>query len=377
MKTNKLFATLLTVALSTAMFMSCGTGGRSSAITITISDVVNAPSNIATVMFTVEDEIIDEDFVLAVSEWTEGSTTQMLSDVPESFLVPVVEGFFLTGLSFSDERARISTNVHALALDSNGLPVGSLEIDEIIGNRRFIANWRYVDRDVTIRRTDAVVSVDLSLKKGWNVIYTYINFIDLSRVVMTTERPSEMNMEWTFLPLNRSVETVEMNNVVNASDNIDMIGAFTSETHTTVVSGIWENNGATLEFSQAIDASLLVPVRVEFEGLETDNPNARILSFVNYPDFFAFDENLVGLGIFEFSDSNRDIYTSWIFADRNVTVRGRRARDVYIDLHLHRGWNMYYIFRVNNNGESIFVFITQRPSGANLEWRFIPFSNIN
>ena len=370
MQKIKLFATLLTVALCTTVFVSCNTGGCGSANVIEIRNAVNVSDNIVTVGTAISSRIDDENFTVAVGEWTDSGVTLTLSnEIPEAFLRPVLESDF-RHFSFSDERANIAVVAAPFwALDRHYNVIGSFLINEIIGNKRYSAAWIYADRRVNITGANEGINVDINLRQGWNILYTHHSLFGDGDVIMTTRRPSGMNFEWTFISGDNSVRTIEIGNIVNLPSD-SRITVFNRDL---IASANWGSNGAVLELPHTMRSSDLIRVADIFgfgsDALIVSNPNARILNLDDRLMIGAFDINDGELGFFELADNEKGVEVGWIFADRDVDIMGGEPGVIYFELLLNRGWNMVYAYQ-DVNGVSI--FLTQRPSGINLEWNFFP-----
>ena len=368
MQKIKLFATLLTVALSTTMFVSCNTGGRGSANVIEIRNAVNVSGNIVTVGVALTND--DDYFTVATGEWTDGSVTLTFSEeIPEAFLTPITENF--NGFSISDESAKIGFLAPLFwALDRHNNLTGSFVVDEIIGSRRYAAAWVYANRNVRITGTNADVSVDINLRKGWNIIYTHQSLFGDGDIMITTRRPSAMNFEWTFVSGNNAVGAIEINNMDGVSGSVVSIDIFNNDL-LFVSGGEWDYNSVRVGLPLMVRFAALTPVTAmhDFGEMYISNPQARILDIEDLPSIWAIDSNGNGLGFFRFVDQEKDVVAQWMFADREVVIIGGDPEFGYIELDLSRGWNIIYLY-VDEQGR--LLVLTQRPSGVNLEWRFFP-----
>jgi hypothetical protein len=194
----RLFAILLTVALCVTFFVSCNKTGNDSVKIIEVNDIIDIPSSIATVTATIDNVGNKETLQIAEAVYQNNRATLKLSQktLPASFLVPVEEQ--LSGYTISNKKARISSNhLEFYAYDSDGESLGYFEVEDEQRGVDFTANWFYVDRNVVITGKKDDVSVDLDLKKGWNIIYyrsDYRNDIES----YTSQKPSEMNFTWQY-----------------------------------------------------------------------------------------------------------------------------------------------------------------------------------
>jgi hypothetical protein len=88
---------------------------------------------------------------------------------------------------------------------------------------------------------------------------------------------------------------------------------------------------------------------------------------------FACDDEQNDIGDFWQSDEDRGIEASYLYADRDLTVKGiSRWYDDYegeyyeeeFNCSFKKGWNIVYFIADNDK------ITTQKPSGANLKWYY-------
>ena len=110
-----------------------------------------------------------------------GFTLQLPGTVPERFLVPIDDAEFLlfnAELTYSDNNAKVLPLPYFVGYNSAGRHISMFLIREKnLSSKHYI----YADHDVNVsgsstldtgdNEPDVVVSVDLKLKKGWNVYY--------------------------------------------------------------------------------------------------------------------------------------------------------------------------------------------------------------
>jgi len=181
-------------------------GSEAGVVTQITATVDNASqySDVVKVKLNVIDSNIGCYLTLAESELKNGGfTLQLPGTVPERFLFPIdeVHFFFLLlllddELTYSDNNAKVLDLPYFIGYNSAGRHNSIFEIRSKYnsgtgaGSRKY---YIYSDRDVNVSGSgtsptdggpDFVVSVDLKLKKGWNVYYS-----------VTAPSPPFMNME--------------------------------------------------------------------------------------------------------------------------------------------------------------------------------------
>ena len=134
----------------------------------------------------------------------------------------------------------------------------------------------------------------------------------------------------------------------------------------------FENNGFKLKLSDIPD-SYLSPLDLGFfDGTTISDKNVRISE--DGVGLMAFDSNGDVIGYFDFVDY--EVYASafWLYADRDVTIKGARKEDGWesvVDLNLRKGWNIFYIYDTWTPNIDSWRITTQKPNNVNLRWRFI------
>ena len=140
----------------------------------------------------------------------------------------------------------------------------------------------------------------------------------------------------------------------------------------TVGEAPFQNNGFTLRLTNEIPASFLFPVTyMEYEGTLTISDRSARLAFIQ-EGICALNSGSNKIGVLWSGNEreNASFWAFWIYADKNVTIRGTNDR-AYYNLNLRRGWNTVY----EHYSTGIERFTTQRPAGANLQWNFSDFSD--
>ena len=146
----------------------------------------------------------------------------------------------------------------------------------------------------------------------------------------------------------------------------------------------YANNGFTLELPPTVTVKSLNSISEDaMQGVSISNKNAKIL-FLEDIEGYDKDENELGYFYLEGDfDNGEDFYTSWLYADRDVTINGVtqniHGNYEYIeryDLKLKKGWNVVYddyIESYNNltgREEYTSSFTSQKRSERNYLWRF-------
>jgi len=154
----------------------------------------------------------------------------------------------------------------------------------------------------------------------------------------------------------------------------------------------YQNNG----FSLKLPATLANKYLWELGGLEyifnVSDKNAKMLFF---DEIYGCDIDNDEIGDFWCTSdwSNGEDYavhyTSWIYVDRNVTIKGELKDSYYddyelieyesiqkLDLNLNKGWNVVYDSYTGIYDDPLrkytetYSLTTQKPSGVNYQWYF-------
>jgi len=151
----------------------------------------------------------------------------------------------------------------------------------------------------------------------------------------------------------------------------------------------YENNGFSLELPGTL------PVKAEYlETIGADVPTGVSVSDKNakvyfLDDIYGYNANGREIGYFYLEDENGDneYYTSWMYTDRDVTIKGQYKYtddDGYqdtgtYDLNLKKGWNIVYDSYSDNYSSRTYTstFTSQEPSGVNYSWNFYGNGNGN
>ena len=79
--------------------------------------------------------------------------------------------------------------------DGDDDEIGDFYLEEENGDNEYYTSWFYSDRDVTIKGEDDGEKYNVTLKKGWNVVYD--SYTDGS-YSLTSQKPSGVNYTWNF-----------------------------------------------------------------------------------------------------------------------------------------------------------------------------------
>lgn len=193
-----------------------------------------------------------------------------------------------------------------------------------------------------------------------------------------------------------SVLNITATNVINSSTRITtvkVLAYYDSDSgygNDAIAQAPYKNNGFTLELPATVPAKYLELVfedeDEDIPGINISDKNAKILVM---EDIAGFDEDENEIGYFYLEEENDDseYYTSWIYADRDLTIKGesKEIDDDYediekYDLKLKKGWNVMYASYTESYNNSkdkevyTFSYTSQKPSGVNYSWYFYGYS---
>ena len=175
-----------------------------------------------------------------------------------------------------------------------------------------------------------------------------------------------------------TVTSISASNVVNGSSQIVSVAAWASWDDG--VDWGWEtiaqsayNNGFTLQ----LPANLAAKFLDSFEGIPStiSVSNTNALTFL-LDEISGFNSAGEEIGYFYLAKITSDAgyYTSWMYADSNVTVKGQVEDEdglTTLDLNLKQGWNVIY----DTYTESSVSMTSAKPSGISYTWNFYPNSS--
>jgi|LSQX01.2.fsa_nt_gb hypothetical protein len=203
-KTFLNFGLFLALGLTTAVFYSCnkdddndgGTNGGSVS-RITATNVINGSTQIKTVKVLAywEREYDDGNDAIAQAPFTNnGFTLELPATVGAKYLFLISEEA-PRGINISDENAKGLFLEDIRGYDGDDDEIGDFYLEEENGDNEYYTSWFYSDRDVTIKGEDDGEKYNVTLKKGWNVVYD--SYTDDS-YSLTSQKPSGVNYTWNF-----------------------------------------------------------------------------------------------------------------------------------------------------------------------------------
>lgn len=218
-KTFLSFGLFLALGLTTTVFNSCEKdddfdGGTTDVNTskITATNVINGTTKIKTVKalayWVSDDEDNGIDTIAQAPYQNNGFTLELPATLGAKYLEPLnevdLEGFFV-----SDRNFKSHILYGLIGYNEEDDKIGHFFLEEENDDSEHYTFWIYVDRDVTIKGEynevddGYIIKYDLSLKKGWNIVYhsqteSYENGRDLYSYTISNNKPSGVNYTWNF-----------------------------------------------------------------------------------------------------------------------------------------------------------------------------------
>ena len=218
------FGLFLALGLTTAVFNSCdkddggngGSGGNASKITAT--NVINGSTQIKTVKALAWWESGDYDYgsdaIAQAPYQNNGFTLELPATVGSKYLETLEADEMLeAGISISNKNVKVFFLYDLRGYNADDDEIGDFYLEEENENSEHYTSWMYVDGDVTIKGEYKVIDeeydeeyiekYDLTLKKGWNVVYdseveSYKNGRDVYSYTISSKKPSGVNYTWNF-----------------------------------------------------------------------------------------------------------------------------------------------------------------------------------
>lgn len=204
-KTFLNFGLFLALGLTTVVFNSCDkdddndgdtNGGNASKITAT--NVFNGSTNIKTVKALIYWESGENDYgkdAITQAPYLNNGFTLELPTTLEAKYLETFDADDLEGIAVSDKNFKSCFLEDLRGYNEDDDEIGYFYLEEENGDNDYYTSWIYSDRDVTIKGEDDGEKYNVTLKKGWNVVYD--SYIDDS-YSFTSQKPSGVNYTWNF-----------------------------------------------------------------------------------------------------------------------------------------------------------------------------------
>lgn len=196
---------LLTISLAVVNFTSCNNDEPDRPDTtvteIRATNITGNTSGVETVKLIGDWMYRDDEFIIyTISQApfvNNGFTLNLPATLDDRFLFPMWgEEEAEEGVTISDKEAKIFVAIEFFGFDSAGNPIGDFafiaESDEI----SYIAAWLYADRNFSMTGEIDGERVDMSFRKGWNIMYSAFN--ETEGLFSTTQKPAGVEFEWSF-----------------------------------------------------------------------------------------------------------------------------------------------------------------------------------
>ncbi len=204
-KTFLNFGLFLALGLTTVVFNSCDkdddndgdtNGGNASKITAT--NVFNGSTNIKTVKALIYWESGENDYgkdAITQAPYLNNGFTLELPTTLEAKYLETFDADDLEGIAVSDKNFKSCFLEDLRGYNEDDDEIGYFYLEEENGDNDYYTSWIYSDRDVTIKGEDDGEKYNVTLKKGWNVVYD--SYTDDS-YSFTSQKPSGVNYTWNF-----------------------------------------------------------------------------------------------------------------------------------------------------------------------------------
>ncbi len=116
-----------------------------------------------------------------------------------------IDAYDLDGVAVSDKNFKSCFLDDLRGYNEDDDEIGYFYLKEEIGDNNYYTSWFYSDRDVTLKGEykeineeydeEYIDNYDLTLKKGWNVVYDSYTGDSYS---LTSQKPSGVNYTWNF-----------------------------------------------------------------------------------------------------------------------------------------------------------------------------------
>jgi len=192
----------LALGLTTVVFNSCdkdddndGDTNGGNALKITATNVINGSTNIKTVKAKIYWESgendYDEDAIAQAPYLNNGFTLELPTTLEAKYL----ETMDLEGIAVSDKNFKSYFLYDLRGYNEDDDEIGYFYLEEENGDNFYYTSWIYSDRDVTMEGENDGEKYNVTLKKGWNVVYDSYTDDGYS---LTSQKPSDVNYTWNF-----------------------------------------------------------------------------------------------------------------------------------------------------------------------------------
>jgi len=197
-KTFLNFGLFLALGLTTVVFNSCDKDDDNdgdTALKITATNVINGSTNIKTVKAKIYWESgendYDEDAIAQAPYLNNGFTLELPTTLEAKYL----ETMDLEGIAVSDKNFKSYFLYDLRGYNEDDDEIGYFYLEEENGDNFYYTSWIYSDRDVTMEGENDGEKYNVTLKKGWNVVYDSYTDDGFS---LTSQKPSGVNYTWNF-----------------------------------------------------------------------------------------------------------------------------------------------------------------------------------
>jgi len=213
-KTFLNFGLFLALGLTTVVFNSCdkdddndGDTNGGNALKITATNVINGSTNIKTVKAKIYWESgendYDEDAIAQAPYLNNGFTLELPTTLEAKYL----ETMDLEGIAVSDKNFKSYFLYDLRGYNEDDDEIGYFYLEEENGDNFYYTSWIYSDRDVTMEGENDGEKYNVTLKKGWNVVYDSYTDDGFS---LTSQKPSGVNYTWNFFDISTSFRSASI-----------------------------------------------------------------------------------------------------------------------------------------------------------------------
>ncbi|HDP75508.1 MAG TPA: hypothetical protein ENN49_06505 [Bacteroidales bacterium] len=220
-KTIFYFGLFLALGLTGVVFNSCdkdddtdGGTNDGQVFKITATNVINDSAEIKTVKAIVYWESGDYDYgsdAIAQAPYQNNGFTLELPEILDAKYLETLDAEDLEEIFVSDNNFKFCTLDDLNGYNSEDEKIGEFYLVGVKEDGVYFTFWLYVDRDVTINgeyseideedNEEYIEIYDLTLKKGWNVVYaSEMESPDrhVYTATISSKKPSDVNYAWYF-----------------------------------------------------------------------------------------------------------------------------------------------------------------------------------